>query len=295
MKSRTVFAAMLLTAVVALGGCKRKESADRVQAGQKVEEKTGTAGEAAGTSPELEQQRRQFVNAAEQRLQQVDRQLQALTAESNVDRGRIAVLRAEAEALRAKAADPNTTYSSQYSADFDRVMNEIEAAMTPGTQGAGGGAGQGTAGERPGTGPGTMGQPGQGAERPGGQPGAEPPGTAPGAGQPGTRAPGGTMPPATPPPSGTQPTPGTETPAPGTGPGTMGTEPGTTGPGVPSGTPPQPSPPTGGAPGTELGTGAEQPGIPPGGGTGMGTGMGTGTTPSTPSSPSTTPRPGGGY
>lgn len=110
---------------------KREDKVD--EAREKVIEKTENVQQQekdmAQAKADLVNARADFLTTVDARLQDLDARIVASKTNAAIDQGRIATLRAEATALRSKAADETQPYAADMKATFDRIMSDIDAEL----------------------------------------------------------------------------------------------------------------------------------------------------------------------
>jgi hypothetical protein len=95
---------------------------------EKVEDRTIAAEKAKA---ELNQARIDFIMAVDKRLADLDARIVAAKTNSALDQGKIATLRAEAAAIRARAVDEAQPFAEDTRTSFERVIKDLEAALSP--------------------------------------------------------------------------------------------------------------------------------------------------------------------
>lgn len=123
------------------GACKsetEKREENVQEAREKVIEKTQEVREeqddVAEAKRELAQARTEFLNNVDARLKELDGRIAAKKANATVDQGRIATLRAEANALRTQIADETRPYAEDAKSSFDRIVRDIETELDRGDE-----------------------------------------------------------------------------------------------------------------------------------------------------------------
>ena len=133
MKTLSTRVAILVATSLSAIGCGRDDRGAVIESRPKVAEPAGSIGD---DGRDLERRRTEFVTSAQRRLRELDQRIAEAQADGGVDHARIAVLRAEAEALRVRASDPRTTWSGRFQTDFERVMADVDNALAPSQTGA---------------------------------------------------------------------------------------------------------------------------------------------------------------
>lgn len=129
-----------ITAVLLLAGsagaCKsdaEKREENVQEAREKVIERTENVqkqqDDVVKAKADLAQARVEFLNSVDTRLQDLDARIVDSKTSAVVDQGRLATLRAEANALRTQVADETRPYADDVKTTFERIINDIQIEL----------------------------------------------------------------------------------------------------------------------------------------------------------------------